>query len=155
MLTIRKAQEKDIDILIVLWSKLMDYHRNKKIIFPLSNDWQKQKRKELEWILESHLNIIYLIEVQNNIIGYIKGSIHKIPLLYDIKYEGNIDEIIILSQYRRKGYGTQLVRFFMKVLIEGKVEYININVDTQNEIGQKFWDNLGFDTISIHKRYNL
>lgn len=155
MINIRKAKIEDIDNLIILWIKLMEYHKEKKIYFLLSADWKKQKRNELEWIVKSDLTVVYIVEEGNKLIGYIRGTIHKLPLLYDIKYEGSIEEIFILPEYRRKGYATKLFQSLVKDFNKRELEYININVDIENETGKKFWDALGFNTISLKKRYNL
>ncbi|NLJ88906.1 MAG: GNAT family N-acetyltransferase [Epulopiscium sp.] len=155
MINIRKAKIEDIDNLIILWIKLMEYHKEKKIYFLLSADWKEQKRNELEWIVKSDLTVVYIVEEGNKLIGYIRGTIHKLPLLYDIKYEGSIEEIFILPEYRRKGYATKLFQSLVKDFNKRELEYININVDIENETGEKFWDALGFNTISLKKRYNL
>jgi len=155
MINIRKAKIEDIDNLIILWIKLMEYHKEKKIYFLLSADWKEQKRNELEWIVKSDLTVVYIVEEGNKLIGYIRGTIHKLPLLYDIKYEGSIEEIFILPEYRRKGYATKLFQSLVKDFNKRELEYININVDIENETGKKFWDALGFNTISLKKRYNL
>jgi len=155
MINIRKAKIEDIDNLIILWIKLMEYHKEKKIYFLLSADWKEQKRNELEWIVKSDLTVVYIVEEGNKLIGYIRGTIHKLPLLYDTKYEGSIEEIFILPEYRRKGYATKLFQSLVKDFNKRELEYININVDIENETGKKFWDALGFNTISLKKRYNL
>lgn len=154
MMNIRKAQLKDIDHLIFLWNQLINYHKDKKLYFPLSRDWKEEKRRELEWVIKGALSVIYIIE-EDKPIGYIRGTIHKLPLLYDIKYEGSIEEIFILSPYRRKGYGKKLMEALIQDFKKKEVEYININVDIDNEIGQVFWDALGFKTVSLKKSFKL
>ncbi|WP_341878188.1 GNAT family N-acetyltransferase [Defluviitalea saccharophila] len=153
MINIRKADKKDIDILSILWNELIYFHRSKKNIFPISKDWKQLKEKELEWILESKQVFIYVAEVDTKIVGYIRGSIRKIPPLYDIRNEGNIEEIYIMPEYRNRGLATQLVHRIIEAFKHKEVDYIDINVDCDNEIGQKFWESIGFKIISIHRRY--
>jgi len=155
MINIRKAHKKDIEILSILWNELILFHKSKNIIFPITQDWKKLKEEELEWIIESRQVLIYVAEADAKVIGYIRGSIRKIPPLYDIKNEGSIEEIYIMPEYRRRGLATQLVRCIMEDFKEKEVDYIDIHVDQDNDIGQKFWDGLGFSTVSTHKRYQM
>lgn len=155
MVNIRKADKEDIYALIILWNELIMYHQNKMNNLPISKEWTDLKTKELEWIIESKRNIIYLVELGTNIIGYIRGSIRKIPPLYDIRNEGNIDEIYVIPKYRKKGFATKLVNTLIEEFKNRKVDFINLHVDIDNEIGQRFWDMLGFDIVSIHRRYQI
>ncbi|NLM13538.1 MAG: GNAT family N-acetyltransferase [Epulopiscium sp.] len=155
MINIRKAHKNDIDILSILWNELILFHKGKNNVFPVSKDWRKLKAKELEWILESKQVVVYIVEVDTKIVGYIKGSIRKVPPLYDIRNEGKIEEIYIMPEYRGRGLATQLVNHIIEDFKSKEVDYIDIHVDYDNEIGQKFWESLGFNIISVHRRYKI
>ena len=81
MVNIRKADKEDIYALIILWNELIMYHQNKMNNLPISKEWTDLKTKELEWIIESKRNIIYLVELGTNIIGYIKEVYGKSTII--------------------------------------------------------------------------
>jgi len=152
MFKIERASDEDILELTQLWHELICYHNNKSEKYEINKQWQKLKVNELKWIINSNNNIIYIAKISGFSLGYIRGSIKKLPDIYNEFITGNIEEIYVLNQYRNVGIGGLLVAEIKDYFTKNKVHFIDIHVDKTNIDGDKFWGIMGFEDVSIKKR---
>ncbi len=155
MLVIQKAEYIDLDSLMELWYQLIEYHKEKTNHILITADWKDKKKEELTWIVQNTQSMILVARLCDSTVGYIRGSIRRMPALYDHVIEGHIEEIYVQENFRRTGIGVQLAKAARLFLASKGAHYIDIHVDPDNEQGQKFWETIGFETIAIQKRLHL
>tara|TARA_B100000212_G_scaffold305888_1_gene254142 strand:- start:26 stop:460 length:435 start_codon:yes stop_codon:yes gene_type:complete len=104
--------------------------------------WNKnQWKKELE---KKYITAIGIF-LENLIVGVC--VIHKI---YD---EAEIRYLSIHPSYKRTGLGKKLIYQTLKECKKENIKRIFLEVSQKNQPALSFYDNLGFKTISIRKKY--
>ncbi len=95
----------------------------------------------------------YLAIEEDKVIGLIMGIIRQYDeydyLDYKCPKEGIITELIVTQNVRSKGLGQALMNRLESYFKSVDCEYILVDVFAYNEIGNKFYDKLGY-----HSRMN-
>jgi ribosomal protein S18 acetylase RimI-like enzyme len=148
---IREYQESDREILQTLIEKLMDYVVSVdpiKRIRRMPGYGPHYLKKTLK---KYHHNQgkIYLVEYEENIIGYIFGFVadkqSKVNLLEVIPTQlGIIDDLYIDEKYRSKGIGTFLMDKMEKYLKDQGCDSLWLEVFAPNVNAHKYYRKLGF-----------
>lgn len=86
-----------------------------------------------------------ILEEDDNIIGFISYSI-----IYD---RAEIIDVIIDEKYRNKGYGKKLVSEVIDIALGNSCNNITLEVSLLNENAIKLYENMGFEIVSIRKKY--
>ena len=87
--------------------------------------------------------IEYVIE--NNVIGYLEYS-----LIYD---RIEIDNFLVLEEYRREGIGTKLMSYLVSLAISLRVVNITLEVRVSNNIAINLYKKFGFREVALRKYY--
>lgn len=98
-------------------------------------------KERMKSFIESDYNAYFFV-VSDEIVGYALINLGKDP--YYLRH------FFICREYRRKSYGKVAFEAILKKL---NVHSIDIEVLSDNEIGNAFWSNLGFVERSIYMRY--
>lgn len=101
--------------------------------------------KEEMFIEEIEKQYAYVLEIKNNIIGYVCGW-----KLFD---EFNITNIAIASNFQRNGFGEALVQFLMSKLLDEKCFKYFLEVRESNHAAIKLYEKMGFIVIGSRKQY--
>ena len=67
--------------------------------------------------------------------------------------KGHIISIAVLPEYRRKGYGLEIMKYGMQKLIEHKVESIYLEVRVSNVAAVEMYKKLGYYIKKEYKQY--
>ena len=125
---IRKMKREDIPNIM----------RMEKELFTTS--WEEEM-----FIEEIEKQYAYVLEIKNNIIGYICG--------WKLLDEFNITNIAVASDFQRKGFGKALVQFLMSKLLDEKCFKYFLEVRESNQVAKKLYEKLGFVVIGSRKNY--
>lgn len=88
----------------------------------------------------------YVEYVENNkVIGKMKYSI-----IYD---RMELDDILVLEEYRNKRIGNKLMSYLISVAINEKVVNITLEVRISNEIARNMYKKFGFREVALRKFY--
>lgn len=130
-MTFRFASLDDSEILDKLLTKLiLDERKYDKSIdesFKVNNFYKN--------VLGEN-NIIYLCEVNNEVIGYVYSIIKEDTAI--------IDALYVEKYFRNQKVGTKLLKEMIKVIHEKRINKILINVMSNNDVAKKFYISLGF-----------
>jgi len=98
---IRKATIKDLKEIEKIFKR--EYSK-----FPYNEKWTKKTSllKIKEYFRD---NVIFVLEYEKKIIGFIIGHIE----IWDKGDEGFIDEVVVLSKFQKKGYGKILLNYLI------------------------------------------
>ena len=149
-MNIRTAKICDIDNnLLKLYKKIFNMHyKERKDIFCEKSD--DELRNDLVNILNSLDEIIWVIEIDNVIIGYI-----------DFKFRTKvtkhifINQIMIDDKYRGKGYGKKLIMELVQLAKKNNFERVELNCWSFNENALKFYEKMGFISQRVILEKNL
>ena len=110
-------------------------------------------RKKLRW--ELHVNqlskkkklkdgIVQLVRLvakeKSNLVGYLDGFFIK----YDYGGQGEIVELFVSKEARRKGIGMKLIKEFLRICKNNKVDYVQVATSKENKKAIKFYKKSGF-----------
>lgn len=88
---------------------------------------------------------IYFIARENGIIGYAG--------FWNVSGEGDITNIAVLPEYRRKHIGSALMEAMIKKAVELGLSLLTLEVRKSNIAAQNLYKKYGFDIIGERKRY--
>ncbi len=81
----------------------------------------------------------------DKVIGYLEYS-----LIYD---RMEIDNFLVLDDYRNKGIGTKLLSYLVSLAINFRVVNITLEVRVSNEIAINLYKKFGFREVALRKYY--
>lgn len=140
---IRKVEEKDYEELVKLVYQVHEFHyEHRPDIYvdgnPLPKEYFENMLND-----ENALNIVF--EEDGKIMGLLmaaKKHNNAIPIARErITYF--IDDIVVDSNYRRKGIGKALYEHLLNMAKSDKVDSIELNVWAFNKSALKFYESLG------------
>ena len=129
MISIKAIKEKDIDLCYELDSNTISLWSKKQ--------WSQEFKKE-------GIRVYGL---------FFLGTLIGICVFHVVLDEAQINFFAINQKYRKKGYGSQLMRYLIK-----QCEILNINklfleVSQTNAIAEKFYSRFDFSTVGIRRNY--
>ena len=143
-ITIRVAEMKDLDRILLLMKKL---HRNESEKYGkiLSLDWVNTWGKKIvsDSITDDN-NFISVAESGGKVIAFLRGSLYRNEMLWKIGRGAEIYEIFIETKFRNQRIGALLMEVFLDWCKEKNIDYILINVAVRNAEAIKFYENFGF-----------
>ena len=146
---IRKATEKDLNILNELQIGLAKYERK---IVPISLDPESVREKYYKNYQKKIKNrncVFFIAEEKGKTVGYIFGKIEEPEHYYIYKKRGFIVDAFVLEKYRGKGIGEKLARRLMAWFRSRGIKWYRVSAYVKNKPGVKFWKKMGFKDYVI------
>lgn len=100
------------------------------------------------------LAAVYIIESDENIVGFSSGYIKFLPDFLGGSKTGFIDGIYLLPEYRKGLMAYELYRAIENWFREQHVQSIELQVLSGNTGGIRFWDKMGYGT-ELHQMRKL
>ena len=129
MISIKQIHEEDIDLCYELDSNTIALWSKKQ--------WANEFKKEDTKILG--------LFISNSIIG--------ICVFQVVLDEAQINFFVVDHNYRKKGFGTCLMRYLIKECEKLNLKKLFLEVSNINFIADKFYRNFDFSTVGIRKNY--
>ena len=98
--------------------------------------------------------IVYIGIEDNNIVGYLAGSIN-IKNSYITKTLAEIDNMFIAEKYRRSGLGSELIKEFKNYCIGKGIEEIKVTASAKNSNAINFYKKNGFEDFEVTLKFKL
>ena len=129
MISIKHIYEKDIDLCYELDSNTISL-------------WSKN-----QWANEFKKNGIKVlgIALSNLVIG--------ICVFHVVLDEAHINFFVVNDQYRKKGFGTYLMRYLIKECEKLNINKLFLEVSHKNFTAEKFYNRFNFSTVGIRRNY--
>lgn len=141
-IVLEKATSKDLEYIQKLNRKLFvrEFEKYNKL---LNIKWTfgEKGTKYFNELIQN--NFVYVAKINNNIIGYLAGSIHNVNECFTKKF-AEIENMYIENQYRRLKIGSKLIIKFKDWCKENKIEYIKVSAWSQNIEAINFYKNNDF-----------
>ena len=129
MLSIKQIDEKDIDLCYELDSNTISIWNKKQ----WANEFKKEGIK------------VFGILLSNLIIG--------ICVFQVVLDEAQINFFVIKQNYRKKGFGTYLMRYLIKECEKLNITKLTLEVSHTNLTAEKFYSRFDFATVGIRRGY--
>lgn len=144
-LLVRKANNKDIERLIVLQKQMARYHHGLDSIWSSSVGGDDVLKKTITKLLRRGKDFLFLVlECDGRLVGYATAEIKNTSPVYAIKKLGHIGSVFVEKRYRKLGLATLAIEAFMSWFKENKITEVTLLVDVKNPLGVNAWKKLGF-----------
>ncbi len=153
--TIRRAQQSDLDQLVTLWYELAELHAALLPEFALVPTQEQSVRAHLAELLRDDRERVFVAEENGALIGYINGAARENPPVFVEHYIGYIEDAIVTARSRRRGIGEQLVDAMNAWFRERGVRIIHLTAATGNPVSQAFWRKMGYAEYMTRMRNEL
>ena len=129
MLFIKQINEKDVDLCYELDSNTLALWSK--------NQWANEFKKE-------GIKVFGLL-ISNVLIG--------ICVFHEIFDEAQINYFVVNKKFRKKGFGSFLMRYLIKRCKEQNINKLLLEVSHTNFNAEKFYSRFDFSTVGIRKNY--
>ena len=129
MISIKAIKEKDIDLCYELDSNTISLWSK--------NQWANEFKKE-------DIKAFGLL-LSNLMIG--------ICVFHVVLDEAQINFFVVNPKYRKKGFGSQLMRYLIKECKKLKINKLILEVSQTNVTAEKFYNRFDFSTVGIRRKY--
>ena len=102
-------------------------------------------KNQLSKSISNPNNLCYAVSIKSQIIGYV--------IAMPSAYSADILNITIHKDFKRKGYGSSLLDYLTKELIEKDIKTIFLEVRRGNFAAISLYSSLGYKEISVRKNY--
>ena len=141
-IVIEKATIEDLEYIQKLNKKLFirEFEKYNKL---LNIEWTfgEKGTKYFKELIQN--GFVYVAKTNNNIIGYLAGSIHNVNECFTEKF-AEIENMYIENQYRRLKIGNKLIIKFKEWCKLNNVEYIKVSAWSKNIEAINFYKNNNF-----------
>ena len=152
MIRIINAEAKHVDQIVKLWKELEKLHHELDRFFTLRADAEENFIKFITDLIESSNSTVLVALSDDNVVGYITGTMDEYPPVYERKDCGMIYDLYVSEAFRNQHVGTDLVRRLVSWFNTAKQQRIEVRVVSTNHIALSFWKKIGFK-VYIHQLY--
>lgn len=144
----RSAAKKDIPALSELYTH---FYKHNALLQPDDCVAVKESGNYPKWILDQPLHTIFLAESENKIIGFIHLEIVETPNYPSIVAHtfGQITDLFVLENYRRKGVGKQLITAAKQWGASNNLDYLELLVLGNNPQVINFYQKMGLNVARL------
>ena len=129
MISIREINEKDIDLCCELDSSTISLWSK--------TQWTNEfKKKDIK---------AFGLEVANIVVG--------ICVFHVVLDEGQINYFVLNQKFRKKGFGSHLMKYLIKECEKLKIKKLFLEVSHKNINAEKFYGKFDFFTVGIRRNY--
>ena len=153
---IRKANQKDVNSIVELAKKLIEYHRRIDKIYRDGESFAPLFRRYLRREMKKPTTIVLVAEIEKKIIGYFMAKITKPKrAIFVVDKMGLITDAFIEKEFRRKRVGEKIFRELIRWFKKKKIKHIELSVNSRNTIGINAWKKFGFQEVVKKMRLTL
>ena len=129
MISIKQINEKDIDLCYELDSNTISLWSQKQ----WANEFNKECTKSFGLL------------IKNLVIG--------ICVFHVILDEAQINYFVVEKKFRKKGFGTYLMKYLIKQCKKLNINKLYLEVSQNNRTAEKFYNRFDFCTVGVRRNY--
>ncbi len=145
---IRKASIKDLKDIIELNKKLFEYE-SKKFDDTLNLDWSSKNKEYFKESITSEESIAIVVDDEGIIVGYLIGGIKKAEDYRKIDRIAELDNMLLLQEYRSKGIGSKLCDEFTEWAKKKGVKIVRVVASARNGLAISCYKKKGFNDYNL------
>jgi ribosomal protein S18 acetylase RimI-like enzyme len=158
MIEYRKILKKDIPKIATLYINLALYikQETKDPYFEINDLSEQSTICSLEKDIQDKTKQIFVAVENDNIVGFIAGVIIDCFLPFSkVTKVGYISGAYVSEENRNNGIMKNLEKMITSYFMEHKLTYAELNVMSNNFVGKKTWNKLGYVTFREQMRKKL
>ena len=144
---IRKASLEDLSIIQQLNNSLFKLEKE-NYDSTLVNDWPLSEEGKEYFLDLINNHYVIVAELDNNVVGYLAGSIEEKGSYVEIQY-GEINNMFIDDKYRGNGIGKLLINNFKEYCKSKEISNIKVVASYKNKNAIEFYRKNGFEEFDI------
>ena len=145
---IRKPTSEDLPALIPLWIGESDFHHelDPEYYTPTASDEDKQFEKYFLDALATNDPYFLIAEMEEKVVGFVMYKKGKADYFdTNIVDFGEVLELFVDPDFRKKGIGEKLVNEVEKFFKEEGLAYLKLEASSRNDNAIKFYQEHGFE----------
>lgn len=143
-LIIRETRPSDRVAVAELFKEMFDFHRQRDPHFTRTDSAHQLFSSWFVKQIEEEGASALVAEVDGKVVGYALGIVRQHPPVFARRTYGEINDIAVSSEYRRRGVGQALFERLQQWFKSRGIERIETRVATSNEVSSTFWRKMGF-----------
>jgi GNAT superfamily N-acetyltransferase len=153
---VRKARLAEVRRVARLWEKLMLFHQElDPEYYALRRNARRAWMRFARKIVRSKSGMLLVALDDNKIVGYALGFLKRASLVLKLQRVGFVSDAFVEEAYRRKGIARKLFKALMDWFERKGLEWVELQVDSRNEVGVRVWERLGLDEVRKVMRLRL
>ncbi len=139
---IRKAEEKDIDIIVNLWYEMHVFNErfdDRYYAIKPKEEALKIKRKSYLELIKDPDSILIIMESDGKVIGYVNVKIIQRDPVYEVNKIANVQEVSVTKEFREKGFFSTASIKIMQILKSYDIKLLTADVDLENPAISSYW----------------
>jgi GNAT superfamily N-acetyltransferase len=145
MLKITKAQERHIPDICNLWVEFMEFTLDVDPIYTLREyDVPWFEKTQLRPAMQNNNSLILVAVHEDKVVGYSYALIIEPAEAETRGRYGNIHDLFVTKDWRRKGLGEKLYHEMLGWFRERGVERVELHIISMNKLASSFWRKQGF-----------
>lgn len=153
--TIRKAISDDLKSIQKLNKLLVEF--DSQFDETIQSDWATSE-DGIQFIsdrISGEDGIVLIAESENKVIGYLIGGIEEAASYRTFQLLGELEEMVVLEEFRGQKIGEQLVQEFFGWCRSKNLKRVRVEVSAPNFKGINFYHKLGFEDFNLILEKNL
>jgi ribosomal protein S18 acetylase RimI-like enzyme len=146
------AEDSHVPGIVEVWKELMDFHRD------IDPHWTRSENGHTNWenflreMMKSEDAQVLVAVDKGHVVGYSISEIGKYQPIIQRETRGVINDMAVISDYRRKGIGEEMLSRIRQWFDSRNIDRIELSVAARNQIGYSFWKKHGFQDY-MHRLY--
>jgi len=139
------AQDAHVPGIVEVWKEFMDFHKDIDPRFPVRENAYIGFEKHLRGLIVAEDTLVLAALDESRVVGFSVAQVNKYaPIWMERETYGFIDTMAVISDYRRKGIGEQMLARILQWFESRDIDRIELSVSARNEVGYSFWEKHGF-----------
>ena len=147
---IRRAIPEDYENLLPLFEEVDAFHRDHQPLLFKEPDGPARDRAYYQSVLESEGYYLLVGELDESLVGLVVVIVKDapdIPILVPRRY-AVIDNLVVRADMHRSGFGEQLMEAAYDLAREAGATNVELNVFAFNQGAKRFYEHLGYETVT-------
>lgn len=118
----------------------------------LNNNWTNEESYKdfFKKYFDTNNFYILFVKINSKLVGYIAGSIYESESYRENIKIAELENLMVLPGYQKKGVGHELSNRFKNWAKENKAQRLKVNVYSKNHDAYDFYKKLGFEDYDIN-----
>jgi ribosomal protein S18 acetylase RimI-like enzyme len=147
-MSIREAEKDDIETLSGLWYSLAEGMEDYSELNELKDTAKEDSREGFSKLLEDKDTTIFLLEIENDAIGFMVLREGEHPSRTHENYVSIVD-LFVKEGYRSQGYGSKMIEKAEEYAGQQDCDYLKVSSEWENEEARQFYERNNFEEKKV------
>lgn len=141
---VARAEEEDLPQVVERWREMMLLHERLDPVFEMAPGGEEVFDGFLRTWMASEEHLLLVAKEGREVLGYLLAHIVSRPPVFKERTYGEIGDLAVGEDHRRKGAGERMLKGSMKWFKSKGVERIEVRCSSSNPAAISFWRKHGY-----------